>query len=173
MSTGPHSAPTARAGVDPTRDPQGDGVWQVGLVQLYEERLAALTRIAYLLVGRRDIAEELTQDAFVAANRTWDGVRDPYPYVRAAIVNRARSWHRRNAVEHRHRPAPPDPVLLEPDEMWDALATLDDRRRTAIVLRFYEDLPDQEIAEVLACEPATVRTLVHRGLKDLRREMKQ
>lgn len=163
-SDSPRSAPTADG-------PGNDVAWPPGLVTLYEQRLTALTRIAYLLVGRRDIAEELTHDAFVAASRTWDQVRDPYPYVRTAIVNLTRSWHRRAALERRHLPAELDPVRMEPDEMWDALATLGERRRTAIVLRFYEDLSDQEIADVIDCEPATVRTLVHRGLKDLRREL--
>jgi RNA polymerase sigma factor (sigma-70 family) len=55
------------------------------------------------------------------------------------------------------------------DEMWDALATLNDRQRAAIVLRFYEDLPDAAIAEVLGCRVATVRTAIHRGLKSLRK----
>jgi RNA polymerase sigma factor (sigma-70 family) len=57
--------------------------------------------------------------------------------------------------------------------MWDALAGLEERRRTAIVLRFYEDLPDAAIAEVIGCRPGTVRTLVHRGLQDLRKEMER
>jgi RNA polymerase sigma factor (sigma-70 family) len=55
------------------------------------------------------------------------------------------------------------------DEMWDALATLSERQRTAIVLRFYEDLPDQRIAEIIGCRPATVRTAIHRGLRELRK----
>jgi RNA polymerase sigma factor (sigma-70 family) len=55
------------------------------------------------------------------------------------------------------------------DEMWDALATLNDRQRAAIVLRFYEDLPDADIAEILGCRTATVRTAIHRGLGSLRK----
>jgi RNA polymerase sigma factor (sigma-70 family) len=61
----------------------------------------------------------------------------------------------------------------EPDELWDALATLSPRQRAAIVLRFYEDLPDDEIAQVLGCRPATVRTTVHRGLAALRKEIER
>ncbi len=53
--------------------------------------------------------------------------------------------------------------------MWDSLATLTDRQRTAIVLRFYEDMPDDRIAEVLGCRQATVRSAIYRGLQSLRR----
>ena len=53
--------------------------------------------------------------------------------------------------------------------MWDALAALTDRQRAAIVLRFYEDVPDDRIAEILDCRPATVRSAIHRGLQSLRR----
>jgi RNA polymerase sigma factor (sigma-70 family) len=58
---------------------------------------------------------------------------------------------------------------MAPDEMWDALAELKDRQRVAIVLRFYEDMHDEQIAEILGCRPATVRTAIHRGLRSLRR----
>ena len=72
-------------------------------------------------------------------------------------------------VERTHRPRPPDPAELAADEMWDALAALTDRQRTAIVLRFYEDMPDDRIAEILDCRQATVRSAIHRGLQSLRR----
>ena len=55
--------------------------------------------------------------------------------------------------------------------MWDALAALTDRQRIAIVLRFYEDMPDDRIAEILGCRPSTVRSAVHRGLLSLRQEI--
>ncbi|MDY7105544.1 MAG: sigma-70 family RNA polymerase sigma factor [Actinomycetota bacterium] len=145
--------------------------WDPGLVGLYRERYLAYVRLAYLLTGRRMVAEELTQEAFVATHRAWARVESPGAYVRAAVVNRCRSWMRRQRVERVHEPPPPEPAELEADELWDALGRLDHRRRTAIVLRFYEDLPDDEIAEVLGCRPATVRTLVHRALKDLRKEI--
>ena len=60
---------------------------------------------------------------------------------------------------------------LGADELWDALATLPDRQRTAIVARYYLDLPDPEIADLLGCRPATVRTAIHRGLAALRKEV--
>lgn len=147
--------------------------WPDLLVALYSERRTDLVRIAYLMTGSASVAEELVHDAFVSSLPHVQAMTSPYGYVRAAVVNNARSWHRRQEVEQRMRPAPAEPVLLQADEMWDALQVLDERRRAAIVLRFYEALPDPEIAEILECEVGTVRTLVHRGLRDLRREIEQ
>ena len=143
-------------------------VWDSDLVEVYRVGYGKLVRLAYLLTGHAGIAEEVVQDAFVATHRIGDHLRDPYPYVRRAVVNRCRSWGRRYTVERAHRPRPPDPAELAADEMWDALAALTDRQRIAIVLRFYEDMPDDRIAEILGCRPSTVRSAVHRGLLSLR-----
>ena len=156
-----------------TTDPSDGAAWPEGLVALYRERFVALVRVAYLITGRRDVAEELTQDAFVASAAQWAAVEQPAAYLRASVVNRCRSWLRRIEVEERHRPLPDAPRDLDADELWDALATLPERRRVAIVLRFYLDLPDDEIADVLGCRPATVRTTVHRGLAQLRKEIER
>ncbi len=144
-------------------------VWDSDLVEVYRVGYGKLVRLAYLLTGHAGVAEEVVQDAFVATHRIGDLPRDPYTYVRRAVVNRCRSWGRRYVVERTHRPRPPDPAELAADEMWDALAALTDRQRTAIVLRFYEDMPDDRIAEILDCRQATVRSAIHRGLQSLRR----
>jgi RNA polymerase sigma factor (sigma-70 family) len=143
--------------------------WDTDLVGVYRGRYGKLVRLAYLLTGHTAVAEEIVQDAFVATHRAGDQLCDPYPYVRRAVVNRCRSWGRRYTVERAHRPRPPDPAELAADEMWDVLATLTDRQRTAIVLRFYGDMPDDRIAEILGCRQATVRSAIHRGLQSLRR----
>lgn len=144
-------------------------VWDADLVEVYRVGYGKLVRLAYLLTGHAGVAEEVVQDAFVATHRIGDLPRDPYPYVRRAVVNRCRSWGRRYMVERAHRPRPPDPAELAADEMWDALGALTDRQRIAIVLRFYEDMPDDRIAEILDCRQATVRSAIHRGLQSLRR----
>jgi RNA polymerase sigma factor (sigma-70 family) len=143
--------------------------WDTDLVDVYRVDYGRLVRLAYLLTGHAAVAEELVQDAFVATHRAGDRLHDPYPYVRRAVVNRCRSWGRRYTVERAHRPPTPDPAELAADEMWDTLATLTDRQRAAIVLRFYEDMPDDRIAVVLGCRQATVRSAIHRGLQSLRR----
>ena len=150
-------------------DLSASAAWDTDLVDVYRVDYGRLVRLAYLLTGHAAVAEELVQDAFVATHRAGDRLQDPYPYVRRAVVNRCRSWGRRYTVERAHRPAPPDPAELAADEMWDTLAALTDRQRAAIVLRFYEDMPDDRIAAVLGCRQATVRSAIHRGLQSLRR----
>ncbi|MEY2567050.1 MAG: hypothetical protein QOE35_1579 [Actinomycetota bacterium] len=146
--------------------------WETGLVEVYEARYRDLVRLAYLLTGSIEVAEELVQDAFLAARTSWSSVREPFPYLRSAVVNRTRSWGRRLQLERRHANTTREAAAgLQADEMWDALATLNERQRAAIVLRFYEDLPDDDIAELLGCRPATVRTAIHRGLAALRKEI--
>jgi RNA polymerase sigma-70 factor (sigma-E family) len=142
-------------------------------VALYRDRYEAMVRLAYLMTGSRAIAEELVQDAFVSVHRSWARATQPSAYLRASVVNACRSWGRRRTLELVRKPPPPDAPTLVADEMWDVLQTLPDRQRTAIVLRFYEDLPDEEIAAVLGCKVATVRTAVFRGLEKLRKQVER
>lgn len=150
--------------------------WPPSLLERYQEDWEGLTRLAYLLTGNRAVAEELVQDVFVAARARWDRIDNPGGYLRTSLVNATRDWGRHQQVVRRHEPTAPEALRAatsedHPDELWDALGRLDLRRRRAVVLRFYLDLPDGEIAELIGCRPATVRTLVHRALHDLRREM--
>jgi RNA polymerase sigma-70 factor (sigma-E family) len=157
----------------PLDSPPAASRWDDDLVRLYERHYDGLVRLAYLVSGESAVAEEVVQDAFVRAHRSWDRVRDPLPYVRTAVVNGCRSWGRRRKLEREREPRPPEPTRQEPDELWDALATLKDRPRAAIVLRYYADLPDAEIAELLGCRPTTVRTTIHRALAALRQEIER
>lgn len=145
--------------------------WSGPLVELYRERHQPMVRLAYLLTGDRGAAEELVQDAFIAVHRSWGRVTQPSAYLRVAVVNACRSWGRRRVLERERRPASAEHAFLVADEMWDLLQGLPERQRAAIVLRFYEDLPDREIAAVLGCREATVRTAVFRGLAALRKEV--
>lgn len=148
-----------------------DSSWPPDLVDLYGRERTSFVRLAYLMTGQLEVAEELVQDAFLACAPRWAELERPRAYLRAAVTNRARSWLRRLQLQ-REREQPSETIdEAHPDELWDALGRLDERRRAAIVLRFYQDLPDDEIAEAIGCRPATVRTLIHRGLHDLRREV--
>jgi DNA-directed RNA polymerase specialized sigma24 family protein len=146
--------------------------WGPPLVAVYRRCYAEFVRLAYLMTGSREAAQDIVQDSFVSARRSWDGVRDPEPYIRAIIVNGCRGWSRRQVREQGNV----DPGLtvtdLGADELWDSLGVLKPRQRAAIVLRFYADLPDDEIADLLNCRRATVRTAIHRGLSVLRREVR-
>ena len=159
MSTAPPDTPDAVAR------------WDDDLVRLYEQHYDDLVRLAYLVSGLAAHAEEVVQDAFVRTQRAWAGVRDPLPYLRTAVINGCRSVGRRRALERQRRPRAPDPATLGADELWDALATLTERQRAAVVLRFWCDLPDAEIATALGCREPTVRTSVHRALAKLRKEI--
>jgi RNA polymerase sigma-70 factor (sigma-E family) len=147
--------------------------WPDPLVQAYDEDRLALVRLAFLITGDRHMAEEVVQDAFVSTLRSWSRVREPKPYVRAAVVNGSRSRLRRRRLERSHSHDRPDAVLSSPDELSDVLGRLNARQRAAVVLRYYEGLADAEIAVVLSCRVATVRTTIHRALGALRKEIQR
>ena len=167
----PPSSPVITTMVTPPSTTTPAVGWPPGLVDAYEAHWLGLVRVAYLITGDRAVAEELVQDAFVAVRARWEGIDNPPGYLRTVVVNATRDWGRRQQVARRHRPTEVPVATDHPDELWDALARLPVRRRTALVLRFYVDLPDDEIATHLGCRPATVRTLIHRALRDLRREI--
>ena len=145
--------------------------WGPPLVAVYRRSYVGFVRLAYLLTGSRDAAQDIVQDSFVAASRSWDQVRDPEPYVRAIVVNGCRAWARRQRLERRHAHVAEQVGGPAADELWDALDSLKPRQRAAIVLRFYADFADDEIGRLLDCRPATVRTAIHRALRQLRREI--
>src|SRR4029450_12409136 len=95
--------------------------WDTDLVEVYRVGYGKLVRLAYLLTGHSAVAEEVVQDAFVATHRAGDQLRDPYPYVRRAVVNRCRSWGRRYTVERAHRPRPAGPAEAAVRAVWEEL----------------------------------------------------
>jgi RNA polymerase sigma-70 factor (sigma-E family) len=136
-------------------------------------------RLAYLLTGDRAVAEDLVQEAFVRFVGRLRFLRDPdafEPYLRRTIVNLSKNHFRRRAVEREYleREGPraedvsTDPDVVMYDSLRSALLRLPLRQRSALVLRYFEDLPEATIAELLRCRPATVRSLVARGLEALR-----
>ena len=142
--------------------------------ELYALEHRRMLRVAVLLVGSVDVAQDIVQDSFVRVYRRWDSIRDPNGYLYRVVVNSCRSHHRRRARERRlqqrvdasaDRPV----VSLGADEMADALAALPYRQRAALVLRFYDDKSEAETADLLGCRPGTVGSLVHRGLAQLKK----
>ena len=142
------------------------------LEALYRDEYPGLVRLARLLLGTVTGGEDLVQDVFVRLAARPSGVDDlenPRAYLRTAVVNACRSEQRHQGVVRRHDPRPPQPdVPAYLGEFADALATLPERQRAAIVLRHHLDLPDDEIARLLGCRRSTVRSLVKRGLASLR-----
>lgn len=135
----------------------------------YRAQYEPMLRLAYLLTQSHAAAEDLVQDSFVRVQPRLAGLDNPAAYLRRTVTNACYSYHRRAKREAAlpiEAPAARDP---EHDEMWDALATLAPRRRAALVLRYYLDLSEADIASTLGCRKGTVKSLTHRGLADLRR----
>jgi RNA polymerase sigma factor (sigma-70 family) len=143
------------------------------LTALYDREHAPMLRVACLLVGERAIAEEIVHDAFATVSERWAQLDNPGGYLRTTVVNGCRMAMRRRATERRHAPTDAATVAA-PTELIELRAALDqlrERERAVIVLRYFVDIPDAEIAQLLGCREATVRSTVHRALKTLRKEL--
>ncbi len=151
--------------------PTNATTWPPALLTLYQSDRLRYVRLAYLITGRVDVAQEVVQDAFLAVAQKWPSIEHPRAYLRTAVANKARDHLRRAQLDRERTQPTPEFVFDAPDELWDALERLGDRHRLAIVLRFYEDLPDDQIADIIGCRPATVRSLIHRGIAALRQEV--
>jgi RNA polymerase sigma factor (sigma-70 family) len=139
------------------------------LDRLYREQFPQLMRLAYVLTGSNDLAEEVVQDVFVRVADRIVRIEHPPSYLRAAVINAIRSRHRHQA-RRTQVPMVDEAVLpTELVELRDVLLGLSERQRTAVVLRYIAGVSDAEIAAILGCREATVRSLVARGLHELRR----
>jgi RNA polymerase sigma factor (sigma-70 family) len=133
----------------------------------------ALLRYAYLLTGSRQDAEDLVQEAFAKVLRRKPGdISTMSAYLRRIILNDYRSLLRRAAAAPRIHPIDPPPFedrVAVRESIWRGLQSLPKRQRAVLVLRYYEGLPDDEIAEILGCRRSTVRSLAARAFGSLRR----
>lgn len=146
----------------------------------YERQHPAAVRLAYVLTGRREVAEELVQDAFLTAYRTWprvSGYDSLEAWLRRVVVNRCLSSGRRRATEARllvRLHAEPSRAVALPvgdEQLWQAVRRLPRRQAQCIALRFVDDLSVDDIAVALGCGPETVRTHLRRGLSALARRI--
>jgi RNA polymerase sigma-70 factor (sigma-E family) len=142
-----------------------------------QEHGAGLLRVAYLLCRDSGRAEDIAQDALVKLMRRWRsaGTADsPLAYARRIVVNEYLSWRRLRAagevVGVVEDSAAPDRTgdVDERDLVWRLIGTLPPRARAVLVLRYYEQLPDREIAALLGCADVTVRTIAARAFAALR-----
>ena len=150
------------------------------VTELYALRYRELVRLAVLLVRDTPTAEEVVQDAFVAMHGGWARLRDAekaLAYLRQAVVNRSRSVLRhRTVVDKNLQKAPPDMpsaehgalAALERSAVVDALRELPGRQREAIVLRYYADLSEAEIAAAMKISRGAVKSHTARGMAALR-----
>lgn len=155
------------------------------LVELYRAHYRSLVRRAALLLDDRESSEEVVQDAYVRVHGAYWRLRDPekaLAYLRQSVVNGARSRLRRRRVARRHAPKPmPDApsaeygALLEVERstVIAALHALPPRQREAVVLRYYGDLSEAEIARAMGISAGTVKSAVSRGLAALSSHVKE
>jgi RNA polymerase sigma-70 factor (sigma-E family) len=133
----------------------------------------ALLRYGYVLSGNPDDAADLVQEALLKLSDTWRRVRNkdnPEAYVRTIMARQHISWWRRRRREHLTDDVPEGSYTDRhaTGELWRELATLPRKQRTVLVLRYFEDLPDQEIADILGISCGTVRSQAFRALQTLR-----
>jgi RNA polymerase sigma-70 factor (sigma-E family) len=145
-------------------------------------RLGPLVKYATVVTWDPHLAEDITQEVLLRAQARWGrigGLDAPEQYVKRMILNEFLSWRRRRAArlvtispEALESITPPvaDSAAATEDRdlVLRLIATLPPKQRAALALRYYEDLPDDQIAELLACRPVTVRTQISRALATLR-----
>ncbi|MBC3843683.1 SigE family RNA polymerase sigma factor [Streptacidiphilus sp. 4-A2] len=154
------------------------------LTELYQARRLELVRLAIFLVDDRHTAEDVVQDAFAAVCRSYgtslDGLRDPGAYLRTAVVNASRSVLRRRrtvracALPHPgHGPSADEGVLLaeEHRQVLDALGQLTRRQREVLVLRYWSELTEAQIAQTLGLSRGTVKSTASRALDVLEKKL--
>jgi RNA polymerase sigma factor (sigma-70 family) len=147
---------------------------------VYREQRPRLVRTAYLIVRSQHVAEELVHDGFIKLHQHFDTVEAPGGFLHTTVVRLCVTWLKRRDMEHERLRREPAPEVAptggapeDADELWAALARMDPERRAVLVLRFYEDLPYEQIAEIVECPIGTVRSRIHRGLADLRKEVER
>lgn len=169
-------------------EPSG-GSWPFNVVMNDFDRFVAthvddLLRTAYLIVGDEAEAEDLVQECLLRVARRWPRVRrmdQPRAYARRILVNlavdgaRGRARRRSELVPEaaeRSTAVDPLPALDARAELLQALAELPARQRAVLVLRYFNDLTESQVAEVLGCSPGTVKSSASRGLARLREALK-
>jgi RNA polymerase sigma-70 factor (sigma-E family) len=151
-----------------------------GFRAFVEQHWAPLVRTAYLLTGDRGHAEDLVQAALEKTHRRWDKVAQmaaPVAYVRRAMVNTATSWRRRHRVSEVPLLATDGPAVDpygrvdQRQQMLAGLRRLPPRMRAVLVLRYFEDLSEADVADALGCSIGSVKSQASRGLNRLREQL--
>jgi RNA polymerase sigma-70 factor (sigma-E family) len=151
---------------------------------LYERHALGLTRLAFLMLGDRQTAEDVVQEAFCGLYRAWDRMSDhahALGYVRSSVLNGSRSALRRSrraprAVAVEAAAASAEDTVLADERQREtvaALRRLPPRQREAVVLRYFADLPEQETAVAMGVSRGTVKSTTSRALAALARMLQE
>jgi len=163
---------------DVPRQRNAAGIDDADFREYVTSRGRALLRTAYVLTGNLADAEDLVQSALAKTYQAWNRIEDRGAldgYVRRAMVNTHISWWRRRRVDEFPTDEIPDRPVADPssdtdlhDTLQRAIDRLPQRMRAAVVLRFYEDMSESEVAEVLGISLGTVKSTVSRAVAKLR-----
>ncbi len=144
-----------------------------GFRSFYQREFPAQVRRAGLILGRRDLAADVVQEAFVSVWTRWDDLDDPAPYLSRSVMNGCRSAARREGagVRARRKLEPLGAPVEDPDPLWDALGALDFQQRAPLVLRYYARMTNPEIASTLGWPTGSVGPRITKGLRALRKAL--
>jgi RNA polymerase sigma-70 factor (sigma-E family) len=182
-------APQARTtGPAALRPQEGTGCAELGtaahaVTALYRGHALGLTRLAFIVLGDRQSAEDVVQEAFCGLFRAWDRLPEDtnvLGYLRVSVVNGCRTVIRRRKRTPQSMAIPPAPsaeaAMLVGEERRAAVAALrrlPPRQREALVLRYFADLPEQETAEAMGISRGTVKSTTARALAALGRMLRE
>jgi RNA polymerase sigma factor (sigma-70 family) len=158
------STAVAADSIDVTTDAQS-------FEQFYAATYPKMLRLAAALLPSKPVAEDVVHDAYAKVFRKYPSIDEPGSYVRRSIVNESTGFFRKRAVAAAKEPlirASTDSEFVDHDVMLRVLDMLPTRQRAAIVLRYYEQCTEAEIASILRCRPGTVKSLLSRGIAALR-----
>ena len=152
--------------------PPGDGLAGVDTDALFRDHRVRLTRLAAAITFDRLQAEEVVQDAFLGLQRRGRDVADSVGYLQRSVVNLSISVLRRRRTAASYL-VPPAPHAVNPeiDETWSAVGRLPGRERAVVVLRYWLDLSEADIAAWLDWPVGTVKSTLHRAIQRLRKDL--
>lgn len=164
-----------------------EGAREEEVSALFERHYVPMCRLAYVIVGDAALAEEIVSEAMLKTFTGWRRLRDVAKadaYLRRSVVNLCRSRIRRKAIEGRvnatvHRREERAEPRWSPDRhetsrlVWEAVRTLPERQRACVVLRYFEDLPEAEIAETLGCSRGTVKSQLSKARATLGKKLEE
>lgn len=139
---------------------------------MYRRHAVRLTRLATAITLDRSVAEEVVQDAFAGLHRRAATIDRPEAYLQRSVVNLSvKVLRRRRVADRQHLDPPPLTHLPELDDTWSAVVQLPPRQRAVVALRFWEELSEGEMAEVLGWPAGTIKSTLHRALRRLKEEL--